>query len=278
MTELNMKMEFAAKSDMGKVRTNNEDSFFVEPEIGLFIVADGMGGHASGEVASKMACEIISKNLKTSLANNDDTDKTQVIFGENNPGISKPANSLLSAIRLANRVIYEASTTMSQNQGMGTTLVAVLARDNSYIISWVGDSRIYLARHGQLQQLTSDHSLVQEQVNKGLITNEQAETSEFKNVLTRALGTAEEVQADIAETPAFEDDYLILCSDGLTRMVSDQIILDTIKKYDNPDAICNELIDLAIKAGGRDNVTAVVLSNKADNFWKKFMKSVAKIG
>lgn len=275
--EHTMNMQFAAKSDMGRVRTNNEDSFFTEPEIGLFIVADGMGGHKSGEIASKMACDIVSKNLKTLLKAVEVADKTQVIYGENNPQISKPANSLLSAIRLANRVIYEASVSYSQNQGMGTTIVALLARDNSYIISWVGDSRIYLVRHGQIQQLTTDHSLVQEQVNKGLITNEQAETSEFKNVLTRALGTSEEVQADAAETPAFEDDYLILCSDGLTRMVPDAVILETVKKHDNPEAVCAELIELANKAGGRDNVTAVVLNNKPENFWKKFMKSVAKI-
>ena len=272
-----MGIQFSAKSDIGRVRTNNEDSFFADPDIGLFLVADGMGGHNSGEVASKMACEIISKNLKTALEKSPDADTTRVIFGENNPQVSEPANNLISAIRLANRVIFEASQNYTQNHGMGTTLVAALIRNKSYVISWVGDSRIYLVRHGQIQQLTTDHSLVQEQINRGIITNEQAEASEFKNILTRALGTAENVDAEIAETPTFVGDFLLLCTDGLTRMLPDSVILETVKKHNDPEAICDELIKLANDAGGRDNVTALVISNAPDNFWKKFLGSVAKI-
>ena len=273
-----MAIEFAVKSDMGLVRTNNEDSFFTGPATGLFIVADGMGGHNSGEVASKMACEIISNNLKTALEKSEASGQTQIIYGGNNPSVSAPANNLLSAIRLANRVIFEASQNNAKNTGMGTTVAAVLARGKSYIIAWVGDSRIYLIRHGQIQQLTADHSLVQEQVTKGLISNDQAEASEFKNILTRAVGTAEEVEVDVAETPCFDNDYLILCSDGLTRMVPDQAILETVKTYQTPEKICPELIALANKAGGRDNITAIALFNKPENIWSKLIKSVAKIG
>jgi len=273
-----MEIKFFAKSDLGRVRTNNEDSFLAEPQLGLFLVADGMGGHNSGEVASKMACEVIAGNLKTALERSKEDDGTRVMLGENNPGVSEPANILLSAVRLANRVIFEASRDYAKDHGMGTTLVALLVRDRSYVIAWVGDSRIYLVRHGQIQQLTTDHSLVQEQLSKGLISNEQAETSEFKNVLTRALGTAGDVEVDIAETPAFEDDYLILCSDGLTRMLPDQLILETVKRCADPESICVELVELANKAGGRDNVTALVVCNKSENFWKKFLRSVAKIG
>ncbi len=272
-----MKIQFAAKSDTGKVRTNNEDSFFADPETGLYIVADGMGGHNSGEVASKMACEIISKNFKAALEKSKLPDKTMLIFGTRDPRLSEKENNLLSAVRLANRVIYEASVKYSKDQGMGTTVVAALISDAAYTISWVGDSRIYLIRHGQIQQLSTDHSLVQEQVSKGLISSEQAETSEFKNVLTRALGTAEDVVADVAETPVFEGDCLLLCSDGLTRMLPDQVILDTVKKNDDPENICAELIDLANKAGGKDNITALVISSGPDNFWKKFIKTIAKI-
>jgi len=266
-------MEFAGKSDLGLVRKNNEDCYFTGPEIGLFLVADGMGGHKSGEVASRLACDIISNNIKHKYLDA----KAKTIYGEANPSISDDSNNLLSAIRMANRMIYEAGANNAQNNGMGTTLVAVLIREKSYTIAWVGDSRIYLVRHGRMQQLTTDHSLVQEQVNKGLISSEQAETSEFKNVLTRALGTSEEGEVDIAETNSFAGDYLLLCSDGLTRMVPDQQILETIKKYGQPEAICDELISLANKAGGRDNITAVVINNKEDNFLKKIIKSVANL-
>jgi protein phosphatase len=266
-------MEFAGKSDLGLVRKNNEDCYFTGPEIGLFLVADGMGGHKSGEVASRLACDIISNNIKHKYLDA----KAKTIYGEANPSISDDSNNLLSAIRMANRMIYEAGANNAQNNGMGTTLVAVLIREKSYTIAWVGDSRIYLVRHGRLQQLTTDHSLVQEQLNKGLISSDQAETSEFKNVLTRALGTSEEVAVDIAETNSFAGDYLLLCSDGLTRMVPDQLILETIKKHEQPEAICDELINLANKAGGRDNITAVIINNKEDNFLRKFIKSVANL-
>jgi protein phosphatase len=274
---MDTKMQFAAKSDMGQVRKNNEDSYFTDPETGLFLVADGMGGHKSGEVASKMACEIISSYVIKAFEGVSPDGHAKTVYGEADPAVSDASNSLLSAIRLANRMIFEASSSSAENRGMGTTLVSVLVRERSYTIAWVGDSRIYLVRHGLLQQLTTDHSLVQEQLNKGLISSDQAETSEFKNVLTRALGTSEEVAVDIAETIAFEDDYLLLCSDGLTRMVPDHLILETIKKFENPGNICDELISLANKAGGRDNITAVVISNKEDNFWKKFIKSVANL-
>jgi len=268
-----MPIEFSAASDMGKVRTNNEDTFAADEDNGIFIVADGMGGHKSGEVASRLACDIISNNIKHKYLDA----KAKTIYGEANPSISDDSNNLLSAVRLANRMIYEAGANNAQNNGMGTTLVAVLIREKSYTIAWVGDSRIYLVRHGRIQQITTDHSLVQEQVNRGLISSEQAETSEFKNVLTRALGTSEDVEVDIAETNSFAGDYLLLCSDGLTKMVPDRLILETINKYDQPEAICDELISLANKAGGRDNITAVVINNKEDNFWKKFIKSVANL-
>ncbi|MBN1824079.1 MAG: Stp1/IreP family PP2C-type Ser/Thr phosphatase [Endomicrobiales bacterium] len=271
-----MAIEFSAKTDVGNVRTNNEDSLFTDRELELYIVADGMGGHNSGEVASRMACEITSKNFKDSLTRSKKSDATQVMYGENNPNISQAANHLISAIRLANRVIYEASQGYSQNQGMGTTLVALHSEDNHYHIAWVGDSRIYLFRHGHLQQLTVDHSLVQEQVDKGLISSADAEQSEFKNILTRALGTSEDVKVDTAEIEAFDDDYLLLCSDGLTRMVPDDKISEILKSAENCEEITTKLIELAKEAGGRDNITVIILQKKSENFWKKFLKSVAK--
>jgi protein phosphatase len=265
-------LECAARTNVGCVRTNNEDSFLSDETLGLFIVADGMGGHSSGEVASKMAVNVIANNVRQTITQAAEIDKTRVLFGQNNPVLSEYGNHLVSGIRIANQVIYESGLTASQNKGMGTTVVAVLVWENNYTIAWVGDSRVYLVRHGHLQQLTADHSLVQEQVNRGLITSEQAETSDFKNVLTRALGIAETVEAEAVEIAAFDDDYLILCSDGLTRMVSDDNILAAIQSYRQPAAIGDRLIALALEAGGKDNVTAVVIRRKTERFWDKLLK------
>lgn len=265
-------IEYAARTDMGRVRKNNEDNYVADNDTGLFAVADGMGGHNSGEVASKLAVDVISKNVRQALETSAaEPDKTQVLFGQNNPALSSRANHLISAIRLANQVIYESSHTYAQNNGMGTTVVSTLVRDNTYTIAWVGDSRLYLARHGHLQQLTVDHSLVQEQVNKGLISSAQAEESELKNILTRALGSAENVEVDAVEIDAFDDDYLILCSDGLSRMVSDDGILTAVKAGREPKEICDRLIEQANEAGGRDNVTVIVLHRKAQRFWDKLL-------
>lgn len=271
-----MAIVFGFRSDVGKVRTNNEDSFIVDEQAGLFIVADGMGGHNSGEVASKMACDIISKNLQMSLKRQTEPDRTQVMFGQTNPDLSDTANRIVSAIRLSNQVVFEASQASPQNNGMGTTVVVLLTLPASYIIAWVGDSRIYLVRHNQLQQLTTDHSLVQEQINKGLITSEQAEKSEFKNILTRAVGAAADVEVDAVDLPAFDNDLLILCSDGLSRMVTDAQILETVRSYEEPQKISDALIERAIAAGGKDNVTAVVVGRQTEGLWGKFLKVVGK--
>lgn len=269
-----MTIEFGAKSDVGQVRKNNEDNYIIDEKVNLFVVCDGMGGHSSGEVASKLAVDVLSKNFAQTIEKDQKPDATQVVFGENNPKISPSANKLASSIRLANQVIFESARNYPQNQGMGTTVVAAYAKDDSHIICWVGDSRVYLIRHGRIQQITVDHSLVQEQVNKGLITDSQAETSEYKNILTRALGASENVEVDTIEIPPMDDDYLLLCSDGLTRMLTDEQIMNVFKKFDSPQEICDNLISQANQAGGRDNVTAVVAHKKAGSIWDKLIKSI----
>jgi serine/threonine protein phosphatase PrpC len=272
-----MPLEYGAKTDLGQIRKNNEDNFYIDEKSDLFIVCDGMGGHNSGEVASKLAVDVISKNFTQSVdKQQNNPDATQVMFGENNPKISELANRLVSAIRLSNTVIFESSRNYPQNQGMGTTVVAVVSKGGTHTVSWVGDSRVYLVRHGQIQQLSVDHSLVQEQMNKGLITGSQAETSEYKNILTRALGAAENVEIDTLEIPSMEDDYVLLCTDGLTRMLPDDKLLEAVKKFERPQDICDNLIALANEAGGRDNVTAVVIHRKSENLWDKFIKAVGK--
>lgn len=271
-----MAIEYFGKTDVGKVRTNNEDYFLIDENIGLFIVADGMGGANAGEVASRMAVELISKNLRRFIEHQKDGDSSQVILGKKKTDVSETANYLLSCIRLANQAIFEASHTYAQNRGMGTTVAAVLVNRKTYIIGWVGDSRVYIVRNGLLQQMTKDHSFVQEQINKGLITKEQAEVSEYKNVLTRALGTEENVEPDITETTAARNDYLLICSDGLTRTVSDEAILQTIKNLQKPEEICQNLIGQANKAGGKDNITAIVLTFKSKHLLDKILKIVDK--
>jgi len=272
-----MTLEYGGVTDPGKVRTNNEDHILVDGKNGIFIVADGMGGHNSGEVASKMACDIISKNLEAAMARKAQADRTQIVFGDNDPALSVVANHAVSSIRLANQVIYEASLSYSQNKGMGTTLVLTLYHNNSYIIGWVGDSRAYLARHNRLQQLTNDHSVVQEQIDKGFITPQQAEKSEYKNVLTKALGTDASIKPDVVETPAFPGDYVLLCTDGLTKMLSDAQILETLTGGGGPQEIAAKLAARANSAGGRDNVSAVVLHVKGNTVWDKLVDSIRKL-
>lgn len=271
-----MSIHFAAKSDVGKIRKNNEDSFLTDEELELFIVADGMGGHNSGEIASKMATEVIHSNFRRARDLDKDLDRTRVILGSNKPGLLDNTNQLVSSVRLANQVIFESARTYPQHQGMGTTVVALSVKASIYSFAWVGDSRIYLVRDNKIEQLSNDHSLVQEQIDKGLMTTEQAEQSEYKNVLTRALGNLSTVEVDAAELPMEDDDYLLLCSDGLSRMLTDAQILQAVLSNKDPQSVCDTLIASANNAGGRDNITVAAIYNKTETIWQKFLKNVAK--
>ncbi len=272
-----MTISCGAVSDRGRVRANNEDHFLVDEKNNIFIIADGMGGHRSGEVASKMACDVIAKNLATVLQQKADGNGETMVFGGNDPALSEVANFAVSSIKIANEVIYEASVSYSQNKGMGTTLVLTLYLNNSYIICWVGDSRAYLVRQGQLSQLTRDHSVVQEQIDKGLITAQQAESSEYKNVLTRALGTDTNVVPGLVEKEAAGGDFVLLCTDGLTKMLSDEQILAHFNDDTTPQSIADQLVAAANEAGGRDNVSAIVLHVQGTTVWDKLINSIRKL-
>ena len=272
-----MIIEYGGVSDRGKVRANNEDYFCADEKNGIFIVADGMGGHKAGEVASKMACDIVTKNLEQTLTRRSQGDGSPIVFGESDPAISETANYAVSCIRVANQVIYEASVNYSQNKGMGTTLVLTLCHNNSYIIAWVGDSRAYLVRNGLIQQLTRDHSVVQEQMDKGLITPQQAEVSEYKNVLTRAMGTDAHVKPGVVETGALSGDYILLCSDGLTKMLSDEKIFEQFTAGGTAREIADRLAGTANDAGGRDNITAIVLHINGGTVWDRLISSISKL-
>lgn len=256
------------RTDKGITRTNNEDSFHSEAEIGLFIVADGMGGYAAGEVAGRMAVDVIRDHIKKSFI------KDEPFIGGRNDDYAKPTNRLASGIRLANQVIYEAARNNPSWSGMGTTVAAVLLAGNTLSIAHVGDSRVYLVRADSIEQLTDDHSLVSEQVRQGLLTKEEAEKSNVRNVITRALGKEQSVEVDLNETAVMEGDRIILCSDGLTSMVPDDVILSTVASVHEPDKACGTLIDIANKNGGKDNITTVLVyltqSNWLSNVKKLF--------
>ncbi|HQB38520.1 MAG TPA: Stp1/IreP family PP2C-type Ser/Thr phosphatase [Deltaproteobacteria bacterium] len=249
-----MKVTAFGITDTGKVRAGNEDALLLEEKLGLFVVADGMGGHNSGEVASRMAMEVIRDAVSRSAAGE------AFVVGTVDPGHSREANLLASAIRLANRTIFEAAADRPEWHGMGTTVVAVLASGNAAAIAHVGDSRVYLLRNRILKQLTADHSLVAEQQRQGLLTEEQARNSKQKNIITRALGQEPEVLVDLLDLELLDGDMLLLCSDGLTGMVSDEEIAALILARTSLEPACRDLIEQANANGGRDNITAVLLA------------------
>jgi serine/threonine protein phosphatase PrpC len=240
-------------TDVGRVRTNNEDSFRILDPFHLFVLSDGMGGEAHGEVASSLAVDTIV-NYCTQAK--DDPGLTLVADSSDN--WSEKTRLLQNAVRAANLSIFESAQKNSEQRGMGATVTAAWVNDSRLSIAHVGDSRAYLLRSGSLQQLTNDHSLVAEQVRRGIISRQQAEESEMQSVLLRALGAHNEVEVDVDETAIYPGDVLLLCSDGLTRMVTEPEIAGTLQAETNPSAAAQKLIDLANENGGLDNVTAIV--------------------
>ena len=245
-------VEVAGKTDVGCVRANNEDNFGYDSRYGIFVVCDGMGGQAAGEVASKMGVDILLDYFRNEPA----APESQLVNGQ---GGSAGARSLANAIQLANRTIYRAGQEQNGRSGMGSTIVAALVRGNSLAIAHVGDSRIYLVRHGVIQQLTQDHSLVMEQVRRGYITLEQAQKSEMQNIILRALGSEEAVEADIEDLVAMPGDLLLMTSDGLTRHVPDEEILAIVQEPGTLEQACSRLVETAKQRGGDDNITCLLV-------------------
>ena len=225
-----MRLRAGALTDKGKVRTLNEDAYACHPRQGWFVVCDGMGGEAAGEVASRLAVETIVKHL-----------------GNAGSGAGKPeagkeflprTQRLEAALQLSNQAIYQESQMNSERAGMGTAVVTAWIEDNIASLAHVGDSRAYLWRQQNFEQLTRDHSLVEEQVRAGLMTREESLHSEVQNILLRALGREPEVEVELGEVPLVAGDYLLLCSDGLTRMVADPVLDDTIAALRETKKIC----------------------------------------
>lgn len=238
----------AGKTDRGLVRSKNEDHIYSDAGLGLLVVADGMGGHRSGETASRLAVEVVR----------DFFHKDQQVAGPRDSSYSETTNRLSAAILLANRTIYETAQRSPGLNGMGTTIAAAVLRGNQVSFAHVGDSRIYLVRSGSIMQLTDDHSLVQEQVRHDRITREEAALSAMKNILTRAVGIDSEVIADLGELTVLTGDILLLCSDGLHNMVSDEEMLEIISRAGNVHAASEFLVDTANDNGGLDNISAIV--------------------
>jgi len=247
----------ASASHRGKVRAANEDSFGISAEEGLFVVCDGMGGAAAGEVASRIAVDSMLSSFST-------TDQALAKKGAAadvvpSPGETGVSASLRDAVDDANLRVYSQAANDSRLHGMGTTLVAMLAREKSAWVAHVGDSRAYRYRDGILEQLTRDHSLVDEQVKLGQLTREEADRSPLRNVITRAVGSQRSVNAEISEVETAPGDLFLLCSDGLTRELPDARIEALLKKAKDLDAVCEQLVNAANDAGGRDNVTCIVV-------------------
>ena len=241
-------------TDLGRVRSNNEDSFRIVEPLNLFILSDGMGGEAHGEIASSLAVDTIEKICSSSKGDAEVTlDGTST--SEN---WTEPTRVLQNAVFQANFGIYQSSQEHPEQRGMGATLTAGWINGSKLSLAHVGDSRAYLLRTGSLQQLTNDHSLVAEQVRRGIITPQQAEESEMQSVLLRALGAHPEVDVDLDEFELFPRDVLLLCSDGLTRMVTEPEIAGTLQAETDPEKAAQKLVDLANERGGLDNVTVIV--------------------
>jgi serine/threonine protein phosphatase PrpC len=249
-----MQIKAYGLTHVGRQRQHNEDAFLVAEEAKLYLVADGMGGHAAGEIASRIAVDSISEFI---LHTREDDGTWPHAYDEQ---FKRSTNRLMAAVRLANTRVLEAMRKDARLRGMGTTVVACLADDDTISVAHVGDSRAYLVRDGRLSRLTNDHSWVFEQVQAGMLTEEEAEKHPLRNVITRALGGALSVSPDAAEVEAKPGDVYLLCSDGLTGMLPEEEILRVVhENRDDLERGCQELIDKANERGGLDNVTAILV-------------------
>ena len=263
---MSLTIEVAGKSDVGSVRKNNEDNFGYDTRYGIFVVCDGMGGQAAGEVASKMSVDVMLEYFRQ---NNGSVPADARKF----EGVSERANALGNAIAKANAAVYQASHKgKSEHAGMGSTIASVLLRDTFLSVGHVGVSRVYLIRNGQIQQLTNDHSLVMEQVRRGLMTQQEAEHSEIQNIILRALGSEEKVEPDLQDVICQPNDVLLLASDGLTKLVNDVTILEIVQRAPTLAGACEQLVESAKKQGGDDNITCLLVKIVEQPWYKSIFQ------
>lgn len=245
-----MRITSCGITDVGVKRTNNEDNFLINEEMNLFVVCDGMGGHVGGEFASAIAVNTVEEVLASLemriQSDSEDMDRVEIV-----------REKLRYAVRLAGKRIYEKATEEPEYKGMGTTCLALVVDGANAFLGHVGDSRGYLVRDGRIEQLTEDHSLVNEKIKAGLLTPEQARTHKLKNIITRSLGYMEDVEVDLVVRAVRRGDLFVLCSDGLSNLVETgeigEVVLDL-----PPQKAAHRLVELACERGGDDNVTTVV--------------------
>ena len=263
-------IESAGITDIGKKRKGNEDALFLDDNLGLYVVADGMGGHRAGEIASNLVVETMGEFFQLSKNNGDGHGK---VNSDNT--LSREANRLLSSIHLSNKVVHEASLGNDACRGMGSTVSAVYLTDGTLIAANVGDSPIYLIRDGKIKMLSVLHTVLAEQT---ALNPENAKRlgTEFRHVLTRAMGTDDSVKADIYEIQCFKDDILVISSDGLTDKATPEEILELVHQ-NGLNSACQKLVKLANDRGGEDNITAIVLKVKAVKNTRLNLKRLAAV-
>ena len=253
-----MRLRVGARTDTGRVRKLNEDVYVSRPEQGLFVVCDGMGGAPAGEVASQVAVETILEQL----------DAAGEDAGADGSSYLPRTNRLAQAVRRSNRVIYDQGRSDPRQAEMGTTVVGAWVTQHIASVAHVGDSRAYLFHDHHLEQLTRDHSLVEAEVRAGLMDREQSLQADHQNVLLKVLGGAPDVEVELNEVLLQPGDYLLLCSDGLTRMVPERTLTQAIGELQNPQRICDYLIEAANSNGGADNITVIVVEI-VDRWWRR---------
>lgn len=270
-----IEIESSGITDVGRRRKQNEDSLFYNDGMGLYVVADGMGGHKAGEVASKLVVETIRDYIDQ---NRTDHQPEDLVDADEN--LSEEARRLLAGIQLSNRVVHDTAQRNEDYKGMGSTVSAVFFTETTFIVANVGDSGIYLIRDGKIELLSVPHTLIAEQTE---LDPENAELlwGDFKHVLTRAMGVNESVKADINEIPFYKGDIIVICSDGLSDKATPEEILEMAKTR-RSDKACRKLVDLANARGGEDNITAIVLrvksrGNHSGNFIGRLKQTLKKI-
>jgi protein phosphatase len=248
-----LRIEVAGQTDVGRKRQHNEDNFAIMAEYGLYVVADGMGGHASGEIASKMAVDTLQEFF---AATADDPERTWPYKMDRTKGYEE--NRLITGIKLCNLRIYEQAQRNAKQRGMGTTLAALFAVEDGVYIAHVGDSRVYRVREGHMEQLTEDHSLLNDYKKMKRLTEEEIANFPHKNVIVRALGMKDTVKVDTRFEAPRAGDIMLLCSDGLSGPVPDVDLLRIIQEAPDLPAATNRLIQTANERGGPDNITCVL--------------------
>jgi len=253
-----VKIVSAGLTDVGRKRNHNEDSFLIDDELQLYVVADGMGGHAGGGTASRIAVETIDKELRRAREARDNP-----FISTGNLQDSPLPEALRIAVEKACLAIFTAAQADPRLVGMGTTVISLLVRDDHAFFAHVGDSRAYLVRGDLIQQISEDHSLVNEQIKAGMITPEEAKHSRYKNIITRSVGFEEEVQVDVMGVVAEPGDTFLLCSDGLANMLEDKELHEVVRSAESLEAIPRRLVDFANERGGDDNITVIVVQARA---------------